>query len=63
MKATLQKTAENIGDLTAVGVTVGTLSQVLPAVAAVFTIIWTALRIYEMKTIQAIIKKIFNHEN
>jgi hypothetical protein len=29
---------------------VGTLMQVLPAVAALFTIIWTGLRIIEMIT-------------
>ena len=31
---------------------VGTMVSMLPAVAAVFTIIWTAIRIYETKTVQ-----------
>jgi hypothetical protein len=31
---------------------VGTITSMLPAVAAVFTIIWTAIRIYETKTVQ-----------
>ena len=30
----------------------GTLVDFLPAVAAVFTIVWTAIRIYETKTVQ-----------
>jgi len=29
----------------------------LPPVAAVFTIVWTALRIYEMETVQRWLKK------
>jgi hypothetical protein len=31
---------------------VGTITSMLPAIAAVFTIIWTAIRIYETKTVQ-----------
>ncbi|MCG3774759.1 MAG: hypothetical protein JW395_1584 [Nitrospira sp.] len=30
----------------------GTLSGILPAIAAVFTIVWTSFRIYETKTVQ-----------
>ena len=30
----------------------GTLVDILPAVAAAFTIIWTAIRIYETDTVQ-----------
>ena len=31
---------------------IGTLANILPAIAALFTIIWTALRIYETDTVQ-----------
>ncbi len=31
---------------------VGTLAEILPAVAALFTIIWTGFRIYETETVQ-----------
>jgi hypothetical protein len=31
---------------------VGTLAEMLPAVAAIFTIVWTAIRIWETKTVQ-----------
>lgn len=30
----------------------GTIVNILPAVAAIFTIIWTAIRIYETETVQ-----------
>ena len=31
----------------------GTIVNILPAVAAIFTIIWTAIRIYETETVQS----------
>jgi hypothetical protein len=31
---------------------VGTMISMLPAIAALFTIIWTVIRIYETKTVQ-----------
>ena len=31
----------------------GTLSNMLPSIAALFSIIWTVIRIYETKTVQA----------
>lgn len=34
---------------------VGTLANILPAVAALFTIVWTAIRIYETKTVQSLL--------
>lgn len=36
---------------------VGTIMQWLPAVAAVFTIIWTGIRIYETDTVQKLLGK------
>ena len=36
---------------------VGTMMQVLPAIAALFTIIWTTIRIYETKTVQKLLGK------
>ena len=35
---------------------VGALVDVLPAVAAGFTIVWTGIRIYETQTVQNLIK-------
>jgi hypothetical protein len=31
---------------------VGTIGELLPPMAALFTLIWTAIRIYETKTVQ-----------
>lgn len=35
----------------------GTLVDILPAVAALFTIVWTAIRIYETDTVQKLLGK------
>jgi hypothetical protein len=40
-------------DALSVATVIGTLAQVLPAIAALFTIIWTGFRIYETKTVQS----------
>jgi len=36
---------------------IGTLSELLPPLAALFTVIWTAIRIYETETIKGLFKK------
>jgi hypothetical protein len=36
---------------------VGTIMDMLPAVAAIFTIIWTGIRIYETDTVQKFLGK------
>lgn len=36
---------------------VGTLAEMLPAIAAIFTIVWTAIRIWETKTVQNLINR------
>jgi hypothetical protein len=45
-------TAKTVADVAAVATTVGTLAQVLPSLAALFTIVWTGFRIYETDTVQ-----------
>jgi len=35
----------------------GTLAQMLPPLAALFTIIWTIIRIYETQTVQNLLGK------
>ena len=44
-------------DISAVLTTVGTIASILPPLAAIFTIIWTAIRIYETKTVQKWLNK------
>jgi len=36
---------------------VGTLGEMLPPMAALFTLVWTAIRIYETKTVQRLLGK------
>lgn len=56
----MQHTTEatkTIVDAASVFTVIGTLSEILPPLAAVFTIIWTAIRIYETDTVQKAIGK------
>ena len=41
-----------IGDAASLTIVTGTLVNLLPSIAALFTIVWTLIRIYETKTIQ-----------
>lgn len=43
------ETAKTAGDAISIVTVVGTLADVLPAVAALFTIIWTGLRIMKLR--------------
>lgn len=51
------ETAKTVTDIVSVATVVGTLAQVLPSIAALFTIIWTGFRIYETETVQGWVKK------
>ena len=51
-----QDTMKHLVDGLSLATVVGTLVDLLPAIAAIFTIIWTAIRIYETKTVQGWIK-------
>ena len=53
----LTESEKIIGDVISVGTVVGTLSGLLPAIAAAFTIVWTGIRIYETDTIQGLLGK------
>lgn len=39
-------------DAAAIATAVGTIMDFLPAIAALLTIVWTGIRIYETKTVQ-----------
>jgi hypothetical protein len=45
------------GDTISIVTVVGTLADILPAVAALMTIVWTAFRIYELDTVQKLLGK------
>ena len=51
------ETAKNVMDAVSVVTVIGTLAQILPAIAAAFTIVWTVIRIYETKTVQSFLKR------
>jgi hypothetical protein len=48
----LDEASKHIIDALSLVTVIGTLVDMLPAIAAVFTIAWTAIRIYETKTVQ-----------
>ena len=54
---TIDKHTKHLIDGVSVATVMGTLMSWLPAIAALFTIIWTAIRIYETKTVQGWLKK------
>jgi chromate transport protein ChrA len=52
------ETAKTIGDVLSITTVIGTLAQVLPSIAAIFTIVWTMIRIYETKTVQSWLRRL-----
>lgn len=48
---------KHAADAASIGVAVGTVAGWLPAVAALFTIVWTGIRIFESRTMQRWLKK------
>lgn len=53
----LTDATKHIIDGASVVTVLGTLAQVLPPLAALFTIVWTCIRIYETKTVQRLLGK------
>ena len=45
------------GDIISFGVAFATLVSWLPSIAALLTIVWTLIRIYETETVQAMLGK------
>jgi len=50
-------------DIASTVTVVGTIMNWLPAVAALWTIIWTTIRIWETKTVQNLVKNLKKHGN
>ena len=53
----MDENTKHLVDTASIATVVGTLAGILPAIAALFTIIWTSIRIYESDTVQKLIKK------
>jgi hypothetical protein len=49
---TLNENIKYVIDALSLVTVLGTLIDMLPSIGAVFTIVWTAIRIYETKTVQ-----------
>jgi len=55
MSEHISNTAKAVGDVISYTVVLGTLMDVLPPIAALLTIVWTLINIYESKTFGRII--------
>ena len=53
----LTDATKHVIDGASIATAVGTMMQLLPAIAALFTIVWTVIRIYETKTVQKLLGK------
>ena len=49
------ETAKHVVDALSIMTVVGTLVEMLPSVAAIFTIVWTMIRIWETETVQTLL--------
>lgn len=47
-----QETAKHVIDVLSILTVIGTLVDMLPSIAALISIIWSVIRIYETKTVQ-----------
>jgi len=53
----MDENTKHLVDSASIATVVGTLAGILPAIAALFTIVWTTIRIYESDTVQKLINK------
>ena len=52
MKHEISESTKHIVDALSVATVLGTLVEMLPSIAAVFTIVWTSIRIWETDTVR-----------
>lgn len=57
MKQEISESTKHVVDALSIATVLGTLVEFLPSIAAVFTIIWTAIRIWETETVQDLFKR------
>ena len=53
----MQEEIKPLFDIASIVTVIGSLAEVLPPLAALATLIWSIIRIYETKTVQNIINK------
>jgi hypothetical protein len=49
------ETTKHVVDALSIMTVVGTLVEMLPSIAAIFTIVWTLIRIWETTTVQTLL--------
>lgn len=57
LKHHLTTAQNNMVDIGAIVVLLGSFTKVLPAIAATLTIVWTVIRIYETDTVQKFVTR------
>jgi hypothetical protein len=62
MSAHNPETIKHVTDGLSIVTVIGTLADVLPALAALFSIVWSLIRIYETETVQTWVAKIRNKD-
>lgn len=53
---------KHVGDAISAGLAVATLADWLPAVAALLSIVWTVIRIFETRTVQSLLGRAVSAE-
>lgn len=54
MKQEISETTKHVVDALSIATVLGTLVEFLPSIAALFTIIWTGIRIWETDTVKSL---------
>ena len=54
MKHEISESTKHLVDALSVATVLGTLVDMLPSIAAVFTIVWTGIRIWETDTVKSL---------
>lgn len=57
MEQTNLEATKYVVDAVSISAAVGTVVGLLPAIAALFTIVWTGIRIYETRSVQKLLGK------
>lgn len=57
MRQETVETMKHVADGLSIVTVLGTIIDALPAVAALFSIVWTVIRIYETRTVQRLLNK------
>jgi hypothetical protein len=58
LKDQVMEAGKHVGDVVSIGLVVGTLANWLPAIAALLSIVWTGIRIFESRTVQGWIARL-----